>query len=72
MSGKASRNPHDTDQKRLYSLREASSYLGVSYWSVRDLIHAGSLHYVKIGRRVLIDLKDLERFVESQKECFTF
>lgn len=72
MRGKVNHNPQDTDQKRLYSLREASSYLGVSYWSVRDLIHAGDLHYVKIGRRVLIDLRDLERFVESQKECFTF
>ena len=72
MSGKVDQKPQDTYQKRLYSIREASSYLGVSYWSVRDLIHAGALHYVKIGRRVLIDLRDLERFVESQKECFTF
>jgi excisionase family DNA binding protein len=72
MSEKISHSPQDTDHKRLYSLREASNYLGISYWSVRDLIHAGALHYVKIGRRVLIDLRDLESFVESQKECFTF
>jgi excisionase family DNA binding protein len=72
MSGQRIHNPQDGSNKRLYSLNDASKYLGVSYWTVRDLIHGGSLRYIKIGRRILVDLRDLERFVESQKECFTF
>ena len=53
---------------RLISLREAGSYLGVSYWSVRSLIDRGDLPTVRLGRRLLIDKKDLDALVENHKE----
>jgi len=41
-------------------------------WSVRELIWKGLIPYVKVGRRVHIDIYDLERFVEKNKMQFTY
>ena len=55
--------------KRLYSVEEAAAYLGRSEWSVRRLIWSGVLPQVRIGsRRVQLDIGDLERIVEQNKE----
>ncbi len=54
-------------KKRLYSIPEAATYLGRSVWSVRELIWAGRLPCVKIGRRVHLDVHDLDSFVEKNK-----
>jgi len=53
--------------KRLYSIPEASEYLGRSIWSVRRLIWAGQLPSVKTGRRVHIDLHDMDSFIDRHK-----
>jgi excisionase family DNA binding protein len=72
MSEQSSHNSQDVSKKRLYSLKDASSYLGVSYWSVRDLIHDGTLRYIRIGRRLLVDIQDLDKFVEMNKTEFIY
>lgn len=72
MSEKLAHNPQGANKKRLYSLKDAASYLGLSYWSVRDLIHNGTLRYVKVGRRILLDIQDLDRFVEMNKTEFSY
>jgi excisionase family DNA binding protein len=54
-------------QKRLYSLAEAAEYLGRSEWSVRRLIWAGKLPQVKSGKRVHLDIQDVDRFIENNK-----
>ena len=56
-----------TGNKRLYTLKEASAYLGRSVWGVRELIWAGKIPVVRDGRRIFIDILDLEKFVESNK-----
>jgi excisionase family DNA binding protein len=53
--------------KRLYSLPEAAVYLGRSEWSVRRLIWAGELPSVRAGRRVHLDVCDMEAFIENNK-----
>lgn len=53
---------------RLMSLNEAAKYLGVSYWHIRDLIDKGKLSKVQLGRRVLIDIRDLDKLIEESKE----
>lgn len=55
-------------KKRLYSIQEAAHYLGRTPWGIRELIYAGRLPAVKAGRRVHVDINDLERFVECNKE----
>jgi hypothetical protein len=63
---------------RLLNLRAAGTYIGVSYWTMRDLVNAGMLPVVRFPvprakdgrtiRRVLIDREDLDRMIEANKE----
>ena len=53
--------------KRLFSIPEAAVYLGRSTWSVRHLIWNGELPQIKAGRRVHVDLQDMEKFIERHK-----
>jgi hypothetical protein len=59
-----------TGNKRLYNLKEASTYLGRSVWSVRELIWAGKIPLVRDRRRIFIDILDLEKFVEENKSTY--
>ena len=58
--------------KRLYSIEETAEYLGRSVWSIRELIWKGLIPCVKVGRRVHIDIYDLEKFIEKHKMQFTY
>jgi excisionase family DNA binding protein len=57
--------------QRLLTIKEAGAYLALGPWRVRSLIYRGELPYVRLGRRILLDLKDLDFFVEAKKvqEC---
>jgi len=54
--------------RRLLSLKEAATLLGVSKVSIRRLIWAGKLPAVRILRRIQIDIWDLDRLIERSKE----
>jgi excisionase family DNA binding protein len=54
-------------ETRLLSQQDAATYLGISYWTVRDLIFRRVLPYVKIGRRVLVDRVDLDAYLDRSK-----
>jgi excisionase family DNA binding protein len=56
-------------QKRLYTLKEASIYLGRGLHGVRNLVWSGEVPVVKQngGRKFFIDLKDLDSFIERSK-----
>ena len=54
-------------KKRLYSVGEAAEYLGRSVWSVRELIWKGSLPSVRAGRRVHLDIVDLDEWIANNK-----
>ena len=62
-----SRNGGGRLEKRLYSVKEAAIYLGLSAWSIRGLIWNGQLSTVRMGRRVLLDIQDLDRWIEVNK-----
>jgi len=60
---------------RLLSVEAAAAYLGVSTWTVRDLLHAGTIARVRLGlgstrdlRRILVDRLELDALVEASKE----
>lgn len=53
--------------KRLYSVKEAGRYLGRSPWTIRRLIRDGVLREVRQGRRVMVDLVDMDQFIEKYK-----
>ena len=54
-------------KKRLYSLPEAAEYLGRSKWSIRRLMWSGKLPHVRCGKRVHVDIQDMDTFIESNK-----
>ena len=53
--------------KRLYSLPEAAHYLGRTLWSMRELIWKGSIPIVREGKRIFIDINDLNSYIERNK-----
>lgn len=60
---------------RLLSLKDAGLYLGVSDWTVRDLINNGTLRRVRVPlanhgelRKVLLDREDLDALIDAWKE----
>jgi hypothetical protein len=60
---------------RLLDLKASGAYLGVSYWTMRDLVSGGVIPCVKIPclggrdlRRILIDRRDLDAFIDRNKE----
>ena len=59
-------------KKRLYSVKEASIYLGRSVWAVREMIWAGKLLHVKDGRRILLDIYDMDEWIEKNKTRFDY
>jgi hypothetical protein len=68
----------DAPRTRLLDLKSAGAYLGVSYWTMRDLVFGGIIPSVKIPctragdgraiRRILVDRCDLDTFIENNKE----
>lgn len=54
-------------EQQLFDLHEASRFLGVSPWTVRDLIWRGDLPSVRVGRLVRVDRRDLEAFIARNR-----
>jgi excisionase family DNA binding protein len=54
--------------RRLFTINEAGAYLALGPWRVRSLIWAGELAFIKLGRRILIDRKDLDALLDSKKQ----
>jgi excisionase family DNA binding protein len=54
-------------QPRLLTIKSAAQYLGATIWAVRSLCWNHALPYLKIGHRILLDVADLDAFIETQK-----
>jgi excisionase family DNA binding protein len=59
--------PRVRSAKRLYTTEEAALYLGVSRWVLTKMLRDGLVPYVQAGKKKLIDLKDLDKWIEEQK-----
>ena len=57
-------------RKRLYTLKEASTYLGKTMWGIRSLVWSGKISYVKDGRKIWLDQVDLDQYIERMKVRF--
>jgi len=53
--------------QRLLDIYQAANYLGLSHWSVRESINSGTIPYVKILKRKMIDKNDLDRIISQNK-----
>ena len=53
--------------KRLFAIREAAQYLGRTENAVREMVWKGKLPSIRADRRVMIDIRDLEKWVETNR-----
>ncbi len=58
--------------KRLYSIPEAAFYLGRTVDAVREMIYQGKIPYVKDNKRILLDIRDMDAWIDRNKQQFTF
>lgn len=65
-------NPARLPRKRLLSVKDAAVYLGRSVPAIRELIWSGSLPYIRVDRRVHLDLFDLDKWIEQHKTRYTY
>jgi excisionase family DNA binding protein len=52
---------------RLLGVNQAAAYLGTTSWMIRKLVWGKELSHIRLGQRLLFDVQDLNKFVESQK-----
>ena len=62
----------DRPAKRVYTLKEASVYMGRTVCALREMVWAGKLPVIRDGRRVLLDIYDLDKWIEQSKTTFTY
>jgi len=65
--------PSSSQAPRLLPLKEAAKRLGLSTWAMRERIWAGQIPVVRFpgGRKMFIDVQDLEVFIQKNKETIT-
>jgi hypothetical protein len=53
--------------KRLLTIKEAVAVYGVSTWYGRERIWAGELPVLKVGRKQILDSRDIDAFINENK-----
>lgn len=56
--------------KRLFTLKEVAIYLGIGLYTVRELIWRGELPVVRNRRKQLVDVMDLDAWIDRNKESY--
>jgi excisionase family DNA binding protein len=55
-------------EKRFLNKKELAGYLGVSVYTIDSWVsQRQEIPFVKMGRRVMFDLKDIEAWIEKHK-----
>jgi excisionase family DNA binding protein len=60
-------NPPRDLSKRLFSIKDSAVYLGRSVWAIREMLWAGKMPYVKDGKRILLDIQDMNEWIDRSK-----
>lgn len=58
--------------KRLLTLKDAATYMGRTVWGMRELIWKGRVPIIQDGRKIYVDVRDLDAYIEKTKETFTY
>lgn len=54
---------------RLFTVQEAARYLAVSASTLYGWVWQRRISFVKVGRALRFDVRDLEKFVEENREA---
>jgi excisionase family DNA binding protein len=52
---------------RLLTVQQAAAYLSTTVWAVRKMAWAKDVPHLRIGSRILLDVQDLDRFIQRAK-----
>jgi excisionase family DNA binding protein len=63
----ANQGPGGRGHPRRLSVEEAAPILGVSVFTVRKLIRRRAVPFYRVGRRVVLDPDDLERYLRQHR-----
>ncbi len=55
-------------EPRLFGIKEAARLLSVSPWSIRRWIRLDKIHAVRLGRRVLVPVNEIDRLSRNATE----
>jgi hypothetical protein len=54
-------------KKRLYSVTDMVTEIGATEWFWRSQLWNGNLPYIQVGKKYLIDCRDIEEFIKKNK-----
>jgi excisionase family DNA binding protein len=55
-------------QARLYGLSEACLITGLGKTTIKSLVYSGELESIKVGRRRLIPVESIDKFIAARLE----
>jgi len=55
------------NKRKLLSVGEAAEYLSIAEWTIRSWVSQRRIPVVKLGRRTLFDVNDLDQWIEQHK-----
>ena len=58
--------------KRLLTVKEGAEYLGRSESAIREMIWDGKLPAIRADRRVMLDIRDLDHWIDRNRENCSF
>ncbi len=53
--------------RRLLTVREAAKYIGRTESAVRELVWNEKLPHIRCDRRVMLDIRDLDRWIDTNR-----
>jgi len=53
--------------RRLLTVREAAKYIGRTESAVRELVWNRKLAHIRTDRRVMLDIRDLDRWIDANR-----
>jgi len=59
---------HTVPKKRLHSIKALVVLVGATEWFWRSQIWEGHLPYLQMGKKMLVDARDIETFIENNKQ----
>lgn len=62
------KNANVEARKRLYTIKELVKFVGATEWFWRTQIWDGSLPFIKVGSKMLVDRDDVDRFIAQNKQ----
>lgn len=58
---------HAKETDGLLNAKEAAARLGLSFWTLYAWARSGRISCVRLGKRLLFDSSDLEKFIDCHK-----